>query len=216
MDAPSPPDPTDNPHPFRDTSCQLAHHLDVAASPAAADSPDVTALRDRAAIEHLAALQPADAEQANLATQYIAASSQALHCLRLAHQHAANPVWFQKLTALAASMMRQARQWRAALLYAQQSRSKRQLDTATPSEPVAVAASEAQAAGSPHDPVAEAERYALQHHKRAALIRRLGRLPDKFPVPWLRPEVVHAIATGTTPILRALEQKAGRAGACAA
>jgi hypothetical protein len=32
----------------------------------------------------------------------------------------------------------------------------------------------------------------------------LGNLPPKFG--WLAPEVVHAVATGTTPILRALDQ----------
>ena len=64
------------------------------------------------------------------------------------------------------------------------------------------------------DPIAEAERYALQHRKRAVLIRRLGHLPPKFG--WLAPEVVFAIATGTTPILRALDEKPARTTALAA
>jgi hypothetical protein len=46
------------------------------------------------------------------------------------------------------------------------------------------------------------------------LIRRLGHLPPKFR--WLPPEVVHAIAIGTTPILRALAEKPTRATAVAA
>jgi hypothetical protein len=40
------------------------------------------------------------------------------------------------------------------------------------------------------------------------LIRRLGHLPPKFG--WLAPEVVHAVVTGTTPILRALDAKPAR------
>ena len=64
------------------------------------------------------------------------------------------------------------------------------------------------------NPIAEAERYALQHRKRAVLIRRLGHLPPKFG--WLAPEVVFTIATGTTPILCALDEKPARTTALAA
>jgi hypothetical protein len=46
------------------------------------------------------------------------------------------------------------------------------------------------------------------------LVRRLGHLPPKFG--WLPLDVVHAIATGTTPILRALDEKPARATAAAA
>jgi hypothetical protein len=55
------------------------------------------------------------------------------------------------------------------------------------------------------DPIAAAaERYATFHRKNATLIRRLGRLPERVAVGAVAPEVVHAIATGTTPILTAL------------
>ena len=50
----------------------------------------------------------------------------------------------------------------------------------------------------------------------AALIRRLGRLPDRIDVGGLTPEVVHALVTGTTPTLRALDHKPLRATAVAA
>ncbi|HME27612.1 MAG TPA: hypothetical protein VKI44_40875 [Acetobacteraceae bacterium] len=39
----------------------------------------------------------------------------------------------------------------------------------------------------------------------------MGRLPDKIDTGVLTPEVVHARVTGTTPILRALDEKAHRA-----
>ena len=72
-------------------------------------------------------------------------------------------------------------------------------------------------AKTPHpNPIAEAERYALHHRKRAALIRSLGRLPDKLNVGLVRPEVLHAIVTGTTPILRALDKKPHAPAALAA
>jgi hypothetical protein len=68
----------------------------------------------------------------------------------------------------------------------------------------------------PPDPIAEAEQYALHHRKRAVLIRRFGRVPHKLDFGPLRPETVRAIATGTTPILRALDDKPHRATALAA
>jgi hypothetical protein len=55
------------------------------------------------------------------------------------------------------------------------------------------------------DAIAKAEGYTLLHRKRAALIRRLGRMPDRIKIGRLPPEVVHAIVTATTPILRALD-----------
>ena len=72
-----------------------------------------------------------------------------------------------------------------------------------PPPPAPAAAPEA-APAAKRDPIAEAERYAKFHRKNATLIRRLGRLPDRVAVGAVPPEVVHAIATGTTPILAAL------------
>jgi len=45
----------------------------------------------------------------------------------------------------------------------------------------------------------------MQCSTASALIRRLGHLPGQFG--WLPPAVQHAIATGTTPILRGLDEK---------
>jgi hypothetical protein len=54
---------------------------------------------------------------------------------------------------------------------------------------------------------AEAGQYALHHRERVALIRRFARVPHKLDFGPLRLETVHAIATGTTPIVRALGEK---------
>jgi hypothetical protein len=56
------------------------------------------------------------------------------------------------------------------------------------------------------DLVVEADQYAIIHPRRAARIRAIGGLPqpcDFGPPP---PELVHAVVTGTTPTLRALEK----------
>jgi hypothetical protein len=60
-------------------------------------------------------------------------------------------------------------------------------------------------AAKPADIAANAERYALSHRKRAALIRTLGHLPDKLDFGPLSPQLVAAIVTGNSPILRSLD-----------
>jgi hypothetical protein len=45
---------------------------------------------------------------------------------------------------------------------------------------------------------AEADRYALTHRKRAALIRSLGRLPDRLDCAPRSPDLIRAIAAGTS------------------
>jgi hypothetical protein len=62
-----------------------------------------------------------------------------------------------------------------------------------------------QAAAKPADIAADAERYALSHRKRAALIRTLGHLPDKLDFGPLSPQLVAAIVTGNSPVLRSLD-----------
>ena len=51
---------------------------------------------------------------------------------------------------------------------------------------------------------------------RAALIRRLGHVPHKLNCGPLPPDLVHAIVTGTSPVLRALDKAPDRATAMAA
>jgi hypothetical protein len=193
--------------------------------------PEDAAKRDLAAIAHVASLLPANAEEAHLAAQYVAAGAHALECLRMARAYPDDSALVMKCTAQSASMMREARGWRAALRRTQLDREKRATDTAardaaqdTENRALALAAQAldrappAPAPASPPtpDPVAEAERYALQHRKRAVLIRRLGRLPDRIDIGALSPQAVHITATGTTPVLRGLDEKPRRSSALAA
>ena len=232
MDTPPAPSPTDEALLLpRATYYQVVHTLRTALPPPITATQGDATRRDCAAIAHVASLLPANPDEANLAAQYVAASAQALDCQRLARQYPADTELFLKCTAQSASMMRQARSWRLALLRAQATREKREADVEARE---AAARTEQRALGLMADalahtppapaaaappkptPIAEAERYALLHRKRAALIRSLGRLPDKLDVGPLPPEVVHAIVTGTTPILRALDKPSRHPAALAA
>ena len=214
----------------RATYYQIAHTLRGLLPPPVTQEDE--ARRDLAAIAHVASLLPANADEANLAAQYVAATTQAFDCLRLARQYPNDPSLVLKCTAQSASMMRQARSWRTALLRAQAARATREADTvatgtATQTEIRALALMAdglAASLGSPApeaaptaerkpDVVTEAERYAVLHRKRATLIRRFGHVPQKLNFGPLSPGLVHAIATGTTPILRALDAKPQRAAA---
>ena len=135
--------------------------------------------------------------------------------------------------AQSARMMREARSWRTLLERLQTARQTRETDTATQQ---AATQTEQRALGllaealaqtppdltpeqpqtPPPDPIAEAEQYAQHHHKRAALIRKLRRMPRKLDIGYIRPAVVHAIINGTTPILQALDEKPHRPTAAAA
>jgi hypothetical protein len=76
--------------------------------PAATDSPEALAWRDHAAIAQVAALCPANAAEAALAGQYVAANAQAMACLQLTRDPDLSSEWVLRCTAQAAAMMRQA------------------------------------------------------------------------------------------------------------
>ena len=62
-------------------------------------------------------------------------------------------------------------------------------------------------AGTPAEALAEeADLYATIHPRRAVVIRAQGGLPEPCDFGPPRPELVHAIATGNSPTLRALDQ----------
>jgi hypothetical protein len=228
---PNPPNPTDAIP--RAIYYQVTHELLRSLPLPHTDNPEDAARRDFAAISHVAALLPATFEEAHVAVQYVAACAQSLDALRLARQDPTNIEVNLKCTAQSASMMRQARSWRASLFRTQAIREQRDTDpvahrtaanterrtiglmadalaaptahTPTAHTPTAETPTAQTPPATPQpNPLAEAERYALQHRKRASLIRTLGRLPDKLNIGALAPEVVHAIATGTSAILQAL------------
>jgi hypothetical protein len=213
----------------RDVYYQIIHTLRGALPPPATDSEENLVRRDNAAIALVASLLPANAEEVALAAQFVAANAQALECLRLAREHAADPSRVLQCTAQSACMMRQARGARSLLLRVQAARRKREADgPATdkaawiehcavglmadalgrgPPEPLA----EPPAVSEPQETfslLTEAEQYALIYPRRAALIRSLGGLPDKCDFGPPSPELVAAIVTGTSPPLRALDTQA--------
>ncbi len=185
---------------------QLIHTLCGSLPPPVTNSPEDRTRRDNAAIAQVACLLPANADEADLAVQYVAASAQALDCLRLARENPSDVPRVLKCTAQSASMMRQARGARSLLMRVQAVRQKREADNAsldkaawlehctiglmadalgrTVPAPIAEPpppqpAPIAPEAAQPRPaPLADAEQHAIIHPRRAALIRSLGRLPD--------------------------------------
>jgi hypothetical protein len=218
----------------RDMYYQVIHTLRGAMPPPVTKSPEDLVRRDNAAIAQVACLLPANADEANIAAQYVAASAQALDCLRLAREFPAGEALILKCSAQAASMMREARAARSLLMRVQALRQKREADhTAldqaawiehcainlmadalgrTPPAPIAEPppppVSTPVVSTLQPDPAAEAEQYAIIYPRRAALIRSLGGLPDRLDFGPPAPALVHAIVTGTSPTLRALDRPA--------
>jgi hypothetical protein len=216
---------------------QLIHTL-RAALPPVSDAPEDLARRDHAAIAQVASMLPANAGEANLAAQSVAASARAIDCMRMANEYRTTDHSFTlKFDARAATMMREARGARALLLRLQAVREKREADPAAADraawtehcaiglmaqalgglEPAPVAeppppAPEPASEEEPQlDPVAEADQYATIYPLRAALIRATGGLPDKLDFGPPSPDLVQAIVTGTSPALRALDPETAAA-----
>jgi hypothetical protein len=210
----------------RDMYYHLVHTLCGALPPPITDTPEDHTRRDNAAIAQIASLLPANADEANIAAQYVAAGAQALDSLRLAREHAADTPRALKCIAQAASMMRELRGARSLLLRVQADRRKREADNVSldraawlehctiglmadalgrtppapmaepPPPPPAPAPSE-EAAPRP-DPLAEADQYAIIYPRRVALTRSLGGLPARCDFGLPEPELVQAIVAGTT------------------
>ncbi len=216
----------------RDAYYQVIHTLRAALRPVSDTQEDLDR-RGNAAIAQVACLLPANADEANLAAQYVAANAQAMECLRLARQYYGDPNFVLKCGAQAASMMRQARATRSLLERVQAARQELAADSAgadlaastehcalglmadalrrTPpaatAEPPPPSAT-VQEAPPPPDPVAEADQYALTYPRRAALIRSQGGLPARCDFGPLSGELARAIVTSTSPTLRALDSPA--------
>jgi hypothetical protein len=195
-------------------------------------SPDDIARRTRAAIAEVASIVPGNAEEAGLAAQYVGARFYAQDCLRLAGEHRGDPSFYLKCMAQAARTSREERGLRTMLSRLQAERRTREADSgatdraalteycaiglmaealgqtppAAMPEPPPAAPPEPQ---EPEEPVAdllaEADRYAVIHPRRAARIRALGGLPEPCDFGPPEPALVRAIVTGTSPTLRALD-----------
>ena len=157
--------------------------------PPLSDAAEERTARDEAAIASLAVLRPADAFEARLAARAVAADARATECLRLASVPKTPPDRVDQCVRQANAMMRASEAAVPSLRAMQAIREKAeqavQPAASVPAEPPAPAIT------------AEAEQFARRNPQDAAGIRRLGRLPDGHaPMP---PELVQAIATGTTP-----------------
>ena len=188
------------------------------------DTPEDLVRRDNAVIAQIASLLPANADEANIVAHYVAAGAHALDCLRRSREYAAtDPKRAMQCTAQAASMFRQARSARSQLMRVQAERraleaNSAALEQATGAERGAIGLMANALACAPPAALAEpsansaagiavqADQYAVQHRKRAALIRSLGRLPDRVRCGALSPDLVRAIVTGTSPLLRSLDK----------
>src|SRR5579859_7221093 len=87
-----------------DAYYHLVRTLCLTLPPPPADSPDALAQRNHAAIAGVAALCPANAAEANLAAQFVAATEQWKDCLRLAQLPETAPELAAKCRAQALSM----------------------------------------------------------------------------------------------------------------
>jgi hypothetical protein len=167
--------------------------------PPVTDMPEERAARDEAAIAAVADLRPANAFEARLAVRAVAADAQAMQCLRFAGQPGQPPEKAHGLRAQALAMMRASQGALRSLQGIQAARAKA---AAAP----ALGEAREPADPPPVDVAAEADRFAQRHRRQAALIRRLGHMPDGAGHDALPPALVQAIVTGTSPNLRALDR----------
>jgi len=115
----------------------LIHTLGKSLPPPSPDTPEARYHRDQAAITQIAALCPANAAEAGLAAQFVAASEQAMDCLRLTHDLTTPATVTLKCNAQAALMMRQAQGAMRTLLQVQAARRKINADEAAWTEHMA-------------------------------------------------------------------------------
>ena len=171
-----------------DAYYHLVRTLRLTLPPPPTDSPGDLARRDHAAIARIAALAPTNAAEAELAAQFVAASEQWKDCLKLAQECAREPNLAHKCRAQALGMMRHANSALRLLLRLQEGRRKLAEDSAasdraawTEHRAIALMAEALAPAAVPNPAPAP-----VQQAERAALIRRMGRLPE--PVPCAPPD----------------------------
>jgi hypothetical protein len=195
--------------------------------PPVPDTPETRADRNEAAMEAVADLVPANAYEARLAVEIVAADAHAMDCLRLAAQHCDVVVTTLRCRAQATAMMRQVRSTRLLLEREQAARPRApapiaaepphaQLHTAPEPAPEPTPAP-----APPRDAVFEAEIYAIAHTDAAARIRanaRQGRPLMTGLDPAVTPPdaaVAEALANGATPVLCELDAVARELAATA-
>src|SRR6185437_8297296 len=114
----------------REAYHHLVHTLSLSLPPPPDGTPEALALRNTAAIAQVAALCPANAAEATLAAQFVAAHAQAMDCLRLTHTLETPGHLTLKCNAQAALMMRQSQGAMRMLLRTQAARQARDANPA--------------------------------------------------------------------------------------
>ena len=217
---------------LRDTYYQVAQTLHALLPPPVTNEPADEIRRDNAAIALVASLLPANADEANLAMQYALACAQAQECVRLARLVPDDPSHVLRCTGKATSMMSQARGFHSLLQRMQAARSKREKDAAAlnsanwtehcvislmadalgrtqPAPPAPVSVEPVEEPAEPEPDLAhEADQYAIHYPQRARQIRAEGGLPRNCRFGPPSEELIRAIVTGDSPILRALDTPA--------
>ena len=215
----------------------LIHTLHTSLPPPPSDDPEAVARRDRDAIAQVASLLPATAAEARLAARFVAADARAHECLRLAELYPTDLTQVMKCNAQAATMWRQSDSALRALQRMQAARSKRDADPAAADQAawtehcaqglMADALHGGRAAFEPPpppppqpqpepaasdeeptpDPINEAEFYAALYPNRAVAIRRHCGMPSNATFPPPEDAIIHALVTGRTRALLALERE---------
>jgi hypothetical protein len=185
--------------------------------PPATDTAEARDARHETAMAAVAALHPADAIEALLGVQIVAANAHAMDSLRLAVQPGVDPDAARRCRAQASSMMRQMQSGMRALERRQAAHEKAEAalqpaamdragwwfrDVSMPLVAASPARAEppAPAAGPHQDPagdrfaaLSEAEQYAIHYPDRAARIRAHGGLPPRLDFGPPEPEIVAAL-----------------------
>jgi hypothetical protein len=225
----------------RDIYWRVVHDLHRALPPPDTDDPEADAIRMRAAIAEVACLVPANAVEARLAADFVAANACAMQALQQSQDPGREFKQVTQCRAQAASMFRQTQGLLRTLLRLQAVREKREAnaaaldreawtehcalglmmdampgirpqaaapaDTAEPPPPPAQPAPPTeQDEEPPCDPIALAEDYARHYPNRAGLIRRHGGVPASARFGPPDADITHALVTGHTPDLLALDR----------
>jgi hypothetical protein len=181
------------------------------------DTPETRAERDAVAMDAAAVLHPADAFEAKLAAQIIAADAQVADCQRLAVEHRNDFAAAARCRAQATSAMREMRALLRDYRRMQAERDKalnemhpaameragywfRDISAPGPASPEPADAPQSAT-------LTEAEMYATLYPDRAARIRANRGLPANIDFGPPEPEIVAALVDGTSPILRALDHR---------
>ena len=209
----------------REAYHHLVYTLSTSLPPPRDASPEALHRRNESAIAQVAALCPANAAEAALAAQYVAANAQVMECLRLANLRATGLEMGLKCSAQAASMMRQSHSALRTLLRMQGVREKRDANavtagTAAWTEHMAAASmtdaltlSQGEPASPKREPDApdvappDVALYETLYPERAALIRRHGGVPADVTFGPPDEDTVRALVTTRSPIVKTLDRQ---------